>query len=76
MNYKVVAERMYALKQEKKITFLYLEKATGIRSDKIARILFGVRPPRLSEFALLCFSLGTSADELLRSDEKWEVIER
>ena len=67
---------MMAVKKDKNITFVFLERATGIRIDKIGRILWGRRPPRLSEFALLCAALEASADELLRADDKWEIIER
>lgn len=76
MNYKVVAERMYRLKKERGFYFSHIEEMTGIRHDVVCRLLHGIRPPRLSEFALLCIALGASADELLQTDEEWEIIER
>ncbi len=76
MNYKIVAERMVALKKEKGITFLHIEKATGFRRDKLCRLLWGEREPCLSEFALLCIALGASADELLQSADGWEILKR
>lgn len=76
MNYKIVAERMRKLKKDKKISITEIEEATGLKFFIVSRLLWGERAPRLSEFALLCKALGTSADELLQTDEPWEIIER
>ena len=76
MNYKIVAKRMYALRKEKKVTFSRIEEETGMRFSKICRLLRGQTAPRLSEFALLCRVLEVSADELLRAEGEWEIIER
>lgn len=76
MNYKIVAERMQKIKREKGIFFEDIDKITGIRPCRVTRIMCGKSAPRLSEFALLCLALGASADDLLRADDKWEIIER
>lgn len=76
MNYKIVAERMRKIRKEKGITIAHIEEITGFRNCIVRRLLWGRRAPRLSEFALLCIALEASADELLRTDEKWEIIER
>lgn len=76
MNYKIVAERMRKIKKEKGITISQIEEITGFKWFIVSRLLWGKRAPRLSEFALLCLALEVSADELLRTDEKWEIIER
>ena len=76
VNYKIVAERMRKLKKEKNISIVYIVKETGLTFLIARRVLWGERAPRLSEFALLCKALGASADELLQTDEPWEIIER
>lgn len=76
MNYKIVAERMWKVKKEKSIMYRHIEDVTGLRYCIIGRIFRGVRAPRLSEFALMCLALDVSADELLRADDAWEIIER
>ncbi len=76
MDYKVVAERMRKIKKEKGVTFAHIQEVTGIKGFKIGRLLWGRTAPRLSEFALLCIALGASADELLKADDAWQVIER
>ena len=76
MNYKIVAERMRKLKKEKGISIVEIEQSTGLKYHIASRLLWGNRAPRLSEFALLCKALGASADELLQTEEAWEIIER
>lgn len=76
MDYKIVAERMRKLKKEKGIYFCHIEETTGLRFERVSRLLAGKSAPRLSEFALMCIALGASADELLRADDKWQIIER
>lgn len=72
MNYKIVAERMLALKEERKISVSELEQKTKLSSKIISNILFGKRPPKLEEFVALCAALQADADELLRADGEWE----
>ncbi len=76
MNYKIVAERMKKIRKEKEISFGHIEEVTGLRLCIISRILWGKRAPRLSEFALMCLAMEVSADELLRAEDAWEIIER
>ena len=76
MNYKIVAERMRKFKKENGISIGYITEVTGLKYHIVSRLLWGERAPRLSEFALLCKALGASADELLQTNEPWEIIER
>lgn len=76
MDYKIVAERMKKLKKEKGLTFWHIQEVTGLKYFIVNRLLWGKRPPKLSEFALMCLALGVSADELLKADDKWQIIER
>ncbi len=76
MNYKIVAERMRKIRKEKGITLAHIQEVMGVKWFIVSRLLWGKRAPRLSEFALLCIALGASADELLQTGEKWEIIER
>lgn len=76
MNYKIVAQRMCKIKKEKGIYYSDIERIVGISNCRLLNLLKGKSSPRLSEFALLCLALEASADELLRTDEKWEIIER
>ena len=76
MNYKIVAERMRKIRKEKGITLAHIQEILGCKYFIVRRLLWGARAPRLSEFALLCIALGVNADELLDTDEKWEIIER
>lgn len=76
MNYKIVAQRICKIKKEKGIYYSYLQNVVGISNYRLLNLLKGKSAPRLSEFALLCIALGVSADELLKTDEEWEIIER
>lgn len=76
MDYKIVAERMRKLRKEKGIYFRHIEETTGLRFERVSRLLTGKSAPRLSEFALMCLALGVSADELLKADDEWQIIER
>ena len=76
MNYKIVAQRICKIKKEKGIYYCDIERVVGISNCRLLNILKGKSAPRLSEFALLCIALGVSADELLQTDEEWEIIER
>lgn len=76
MNYKTVAERMRKIRKEKGVTITHIQEVSGCKYFIIRRLLWGKRAPRLSEFALLCKALGASADELLDTEEEWEIIEK
>ena len=76
MNYKTVAERMRKIRKEKGVTITHIQEVSGCKYFIISRLLWGKRAPRLSEFALLCKALGASADELLDTEEEWEIIEK
>lgn len=65
---RAVASRIQEAREQAGISYRRLEEASGVKKDRICRVLTGKRVMTVAELGLLCDGLGLNVSDVVKKD--------